>query len=115
MPGDELACAARKGDVAEINRLLDAGDHVDTPRSSGFTALLAAAWYGRVVVTERLLTAGASLDRQLPNGTIALHLGCRNGPKDVVERLLERGADPTAPTLHRWFDRSTALGKAELA
>eukprot|EP01050_Picozoa_sp_SAG11_P000415 SAG11_NODE_12_length_27025_cov_37.402681_18_plen_84_part_00 len=81
MPGDELACAARKGDLAEIARLLEGGDHVDTPRASGFTPLLAASWYGHDAVAARLIEAGASVDRQLPNGATSLYVACRNGHK----------------------------------
>jgi Ankyrin repeats (3 copies)/Domain of unknown function (DUF3471) len=56
---DELSAAARKGDAATVNRLLDEGIDVNTKFRYGVTALFYACDHGHVDVVKILLDRGA--------------------------------------------------------
>ncbi|KAJ0391259.1 hypothetical protein ATCC90586_012090 [Pythium insidiosum] len=59
---DELLTAARKGKIADVKKLLDAGVDVSAGQGSGSTALHYAAFYKHTDVVELLLEYGAHID-----------------------------------------------------
>lgn len=117
-----LIDAARRGDLAEIRRILAEDPAVLTATAdNGETAVMAALYRGQTEAVALLLDAGAPLDlfsaaatgrledvgRQVAAGTsgvndyahdgwTALHLAAFFGRHNVAERLLDAGADPTA-------------------
>jgi hypothetical protein len=56
---DEFSAAARKGDVATVKQLLDAGIDVNTKFRYGVTALMYACDHGHLDVVKTLLDSGA--------------------------------------------------------
>jgi cytochrome c len=97
----ELHDAARRGDLAAVERLLAAGAQVEATDGGGATPLYLAASEGHAAVVGRLLAAGANPRRPVPGpfgstGT-PLHAATRNGHLGVVRALLEAGVDPNLP------------------
>lgn len=92
--GNLLQAAAVRGHVAMIRLLLGAGIPPDVPnRSSGETALMAAAENGQAGAVEALLESGANV--QAPaKGQGPLAIAARAGHAGVVRLLLDAGADP---------------------
>ena len=97
----ELHDAARRGDLAAVERLLAAGATVDATDGGGASALYLAAGEGQAAVVVRLLSAGANPQRQVsgPFGSTGtpMHAAIRYGHLDVVRALLEAGVDPNLP------------------
>ncbi len=89
--------AARKGDVAEVKRLLRKDPKlvnlVETRKrkEGGVTPLHYAAEKGHITVVELLLASGADIEARGSYGT-ALELAIYFGHYDVAELLLEKGA-----------------------
>lgn len=97
----ELHDAARRGDLAALERLLAAGAPVDAVDRAGATPLYIAADEGRAAVVAWLLAAGGNPRHQMPGpfgsaGT-PIHAAIRYGHLDVVRVLLEAGVDPNLP------------------
>lgn len=84
--------AARKGDTAEVKRLLEAGADVQIRDADGETALHEAASYGRLDAVTVLLHAGAVVNAKDDNGYTPLHRAAENGHIEIVTRLLQAGA-----------------------
>ncbi len=89
-----LLLAARAGQLACAERLLDAGAAVDAraPRSQ-MTALQVAADRGHPELVRRLLTRGAEVNACDRSGASALHRAACRGSRELVDALLEAGAD----------------------
>lgn len=84
--------AARVGDVARLEELLEAGKArgkkiVDVVDNNGMTAMYTAAARGHVAVVDALHAAGAAH---------TLHDVCLSGDVDRVKALLDKGADVNA-------------------
>ena len=96
----ELHGAARRGDLAAVDKLLAAGAQVDA-MDGGASPLYLAAEGGHANVVARLLAAGGDPRRQAsgPFGSTgtAIHAAARNGHLDVVRLLLDAGVDPNLP------------------
>lgn len=100
--------AARGGDLAMTELLLEHGALVELPTEGGVTPLIVAAGYrasaidtrGRfrteaqaVEVAKRLLAAGADVNGQENNGQTAIFGAATNGWNDMVQLLADHGAD----------------------
>jgi ankyrin repeat protein len=85
--------AARRGDIAELRRLLESGVDVNCRRLSGRTALTVAAEHGHAAVVRMLLERRADPDARRRDGETALSLAATAGHAAVVEALLAAGAD----------------------
>jgi ankyrin repeat protein len=100
---EELADCARYGEEEEVKQLIATAaassdiaavvDLVNTPASSGNTALHMAAANGHVEICACLLEAGAATDTKNGSGNTPLHWAALNGHLAAVSLLLERGAD----------------------
>ena len=95
-PGDELARAVARGDLARVSAILrdDPGRLRDT--TGGRHLLSVAAQHGQTVVARLLLERGADPawpDADAPRGG-ALHHAARTRNRPLVELLLANGADP---------------------
>ena len=88
----DLIAAAKLGDAARINALLDAGRSVSATEPDGSTALHWAAQRGNPVVVEALIDAGAEVDAANRYGVTALALAAARGDTPIVRRLLGAGA-----------------------
>ena len=92
-PEEQLLWAARTGEIADIEQILDAGrvdvnwGHPDT----GNTALHMASANGHTACIDLLLRAGANPDLANARGNTALHWAAENKRAAAVQRLLEEG------------------------
>jgi cytochrome c len=97
----ELHDAARRGDLAAVERLLAGGAQVEATDGGGATPLYLAASEGHAAVVARLLAAGGDPRRPAsgPFGSTgtAIHAAVRYGHLDVVRVLLKAGVDPNLP------------------
>lgn len=97
----ELHDAARRGDLAAVEKLLTAGAPVDATEGAGATPLYLAAGEGHAAVAARLLATGANPRHQAsgPFGSTGtpIHVAARHGHLEVVRVLLKAGVDPNLP------------------
>ena len=98
-----LTKAAKEGDVAMINKLLDEGAKIDEPNLNG-QKLSSLGWslYGcKFDAAELLLRRGANINSADSSGLTALHQAvyyCHGEKKlsSFLERLIQHGADVNA-------------------
>ncbi|KAL7691380.1 putative Ras guanine-nucleotide exchange factor catalytic domain, PH-like domain superfamily [Plasmopara halstedii] len=84
-----------------IERLIDAGAHIDATEKNGLTPLMFMCARGSLEGTATLLALGADVRRVAwSNGFSALELAVKSGRPEVVEFCLSKGANPNAPTLN---------------
>jgi ankyrin repeat protein len=90
--GDEVALAAKDGDLTEVRRLIAARADVNAPGRDGSTALLWAAYNGNLEMTRALLAAGAKPDIANRYGLTPLLQASRTGDTPIMSALLTAGA-----------------------
>lgn len=112
--GENLAAAARSGDVRAVVRAIEMGAAVDGRDGSGWTALMRAAFKGRVEIIRFLIEKGAAIDAKDEAGYTALHCAAEAGQVEAAEILIKRGADVEAKTGKgkTALEVATALGYA---
>ncbi len=93
---DSVIEAAKLGDLARIDALIDGGAPVDAAEADGSTALHWAAQRGHADIVAALIEAGADPNARTRYGITALVLAANNGDTTVVRRLLAAGADANA-------------------
>ncbi len=103
-----LILAARRGEAAVVDELLQAGAAVNSRNMDGTNALWAACVADRFDIAERLLAHGAAIDNQNDNGATVLMYAASNGKEAWVRFLLQAGAD----TALRSLDDYSALDLA---
>lgn len=96
-----LFAAAKAGDLALVQSLLEAGADPAALDEAGETALMSAAHAGHLDVVEALLAAGATADFKSEQGWTALAKAAYNaetecGYPQVIAALHEAGADLNA-------------------
>ena len=96
--GSDLRRAAGNGDLNRIRELIRAGVNIESPSSSGQTALYRAARNGEPPAVRLLLQLGANANAQEEDGWTPLHTAAKRGYTEIVRILLEGGADPTLET-----------------
>ncbi|MBA3550247.1 MAG: ankyrin repeat domain-containing protein [Nannocystis sp.] len=94
LPPDALHGAARRADVAWIERLLVLGADKDARDTGGRTPLISAASAGREVIVEALLAVGADVHARDQVGATAIHHAALAGARPTIERLIAAGGDP---------------------
>jgi len=83
---DDLVEAARHGDIASVQALLDKGADVNARDERGCTALMWASMFGYREVAQALLDKGADVGYTLKSAS-------QNGHLEIVKALLMKGAD----------------------
>jgi len=91
-----IAAAMRKGNVAVVQALLDAGANPNVQRADGSTALLISTSLGDTDAVKALLANRADPNIALPNGLTALITATVNGHGKVIDILIDAGADVNA-------------------
>ncbi len=110
----DLLLAARSGDLAQVQRLVEAGLQVDSSDSWGTTPLALAARLGEVEVVRYLLDKGADPSaREGFFGASVLDFALWTGEPEfeIAKLLLAAGAEDRAAAL----SRALQLGDADLA
>ena len=87
--------AARKGNIDEVRKRLNAGIDPNARSPAGMTPLHGATRSGRVDLIALLLAAGADPDPTF-DGETALHVAARNANIGAMIALLDAGADANA-------------------
>jgi uncharacterized protein len=88
----QLVDAAASGDVAELNRLLDAGASVNANARDDWNPLTIASREGHVEAVQILLKRGASINMTEGGGHTALFWAKKYNHLNVEKVLLEAGA-----------------------
>lgn len=94
--GEEVLNAARRGDLARLEFLLETDARLDFRDQYGLTAIHMAAIKGHKDVVMLLVEFGADLECTDAEGRTPLHMAVVGGCRDTVEVLLIRGADVSA-------------------
>ena len=91
---ENLAQAAKRGDLKAVNSLLESGVDVDTEDSKQHaTALMWAAHEGYPDVVELLIEHGASINKRKATGETALWFAAQQGWIEALKVLIQHGAD----------------------
>ena len=92
---DDFLAAAKRGNVAEVVRLLalEGEDHLhpNSADDAQITALSWAAWFNQVTVLKVLFERGADVERADSDGYTALMGAAASGSLEAVEWLLQEG------------------------
>ena len=94
---EELYYAALKGDLEEVQRILDLGVDINLLSSLGETPLYAASMMGKLPVVKLLLERGAHINQPNFNGNIPLYGASYFNKIPTFEYLLEHGANVNQP------------------
>ena len=89
-----LHLAAIRGDLQQVQRLLDAGSDPNVPDFAGWTPLHEASNHGWFRVARALLQAGAHVNAKGWDDDTPLHDAAVNGHFKLVRLLVRHGADP---------------------
>ena len=90
---DELLSAARAGDSALVENLLDRGADIEArDNNHGYTALMLASFNGQAAVVETLLNRGAHINARNDIGETALDIAYYKGHREVISALRTAGA-----------------------
>ena len=89
--------AARNGDLASIEDLLDRGADIEARTGEGTTALMFASGGGQVAAVELLLDRGADIEARNDDGNTALILASAMGEDEVAAVLRAWAAKPHPP------------------
>jgi len=96
----DIIRAAKKGDTARIEYLLDANPAlVHAADSEGCTPLHCAAWKGEFNAASMLIDHGADINAQSSNGHYGgtpLHAAAHGNHREIAELLIAHGADTNA-------------------
>lgn len=114
--------AAKTGDIAKLNELLDSDPALTNARDTdGSTPLHCASWKGIVPVVELLLKRGAEVNATNQNdhwGDTPLHAAAHGNQKAVAELLIANGADVNrvsaygrTPLQETEFHKATSVAK----
>ena len=94
---DTIWNAAKNGDLAAVERLLQGGADIDgTDPAFGQTPLVWAALVGQLEAVDWLLQNGAAVNGRTKDGGTPLHAAAFLGRVAVAKLLLQYGADPEA-------------------
>jgi ankyrin repeat protein len=92
-----LLLAAKNGNAAMIQPMLDAKADVNYANSNGTTPLMMAATSGNADAVKLLLDRGANVNaKDLTNGQTALMFAAALGRADVIQLLVSRGVELNA-------------------
>jgi uncharacterized protein len=92
-----LIDAAKSGDKATVQTLLQQRVNVNAAEADGTTALHWAARSNDSQMVDLLIRSGAAVKAANRYGVTPLYLACVNGSAGILESLLKAGADPNAP------------------
>ena len=87
-----LSEAAWKGDLKQVQELLDRGANVNVKNAHGETALMRSAGMGHWAVVKLLLDRGADVNVKDRRGDTALLLASSGRRPEIVKLLLDKGA-----------------------
>ncbi len=96
--GTVFAASIRKGSVAVVRRLLDAGAKVEGLPGAWTSPLIEAASVGDPEITEVLVRSGAAVDFQNVSGHTAIIVAADCGNVETLKLLLKLGASPDVRT-----------------
>jgi len=94
--------AAKEGDLAKVNRLIEGGADVNVRAENGATPLHFAADRGHRDVAELLISKGAKINAETETGYTPLHWAADRGHKDMAELLISKGANVNAKNNRGW-------------
>ena len=92
----ELMRAAQRGDLGEVQALIDAGADVNAADHVGMTALLYAADWGHDGIMRALMAAGADIHAADRYGVTALMLAVNGNSAAAMQCVLEHRVDVNA-------------------
>eukprot|EP00659_Diplonema_papillatum_P016219 gene16219-24858_t len=90
---EEIARAARNGDMDVLTWLLRIGGDPDSADQSGATALMHAAQNGRVIAMQLLISSGADVDKEGFSSETPAMWAAAKGQIEALELLADCGAD----------------------
>ncbi len=90
-PERPIVAAARRGDGAEVERLLQGGFSAESADPQGVPALLVAARNGHADIVRLLLDAGADPNRRFGQADTPILAATREGLLPSVDAMLSRG------------------------
>ncbi len=89
----DLLEAAKEGDTAKVQVLLDKGADVNAKDNfSSWTALMFAARYGHTTIVQALLDKDADVNAEDDRGWTALRFAAAAGHTKIVKLLKQAGA-----------------------
>jgi ankyrin repeat protein len=114
-PGEALSEAILAGDLAEVDRLLEAGIDANGESPFGPVIVLAAA-EGNADAVRLLAEHGADVGAQAASGRTPLTEAALKGHVAVIEQLLDQGADidRSDATTNRWAALAAAASEGHL-
>lgn len=107
-----IVYAAKRGNIGEIQYVLDRGADINATSHVGTSALWHAAYSGNIEVARFLLRNGLDIHK---HGGVALQVASSSGKLEIVQLLVEENTDINYQVFDRHLDRSnTPLHEAAL-
>jgi len=97
-----LMVACKQGDLALVEKMVDAGVNINELTQTGGTPFMFAVLGDQIDIAKWLYAKGANLDSQGSNGWSAATIAGARGQSAMLKWLIEAGADINAVDVYRF-------------